>query len=87
MTNTEIDNFIRRIEFDRKAVKVSFRSREPFIGFFVNTRDYDDLKRKNFWRIIGQNNIQNYLSSGDANLSRLFSGFDITKLKVVEMIG
>lgn len=87
MKNTEIDSFIRRIKFESQAVQVSFKSREPFIGFFVNSRDYEDLKGKNFWRIIGQNNINKYLSSGDANLSRIFSGSEITKLKVVEMIG
>lgn len=87
MTNTQIDSFIQKIEFDRQAVKVSFKSRDPFIGFFVNTRDYDDLKGKNFWRIISQSNIKSYLSSRDANLSRIFSGFEITKLKVVESIG
>jgi hypothetical protein len=87
MTIVQIDTFLRKIQFDRQAVKVSFKSREPFIGFFVKTLEYDDLKGKNFWRIIGQNNLQNYLTSKNANLSRIFSGTEITNLKAVEMIG
>lgn len=87
MTIVQIDSFLRKIQFDRQAVKVSFKSREPFIGFFVKTNEYDDLKGKNFWRIIGQNNLQNYLASKNANLSRIFSGTEITNLKTVEMIG
>jgi hypothetical protein len=53
----------------------------------VKTNEYDDLKGKNFWRIIGQNNLQNYLTSKNANLSRIFSGTEITNLKAVEMVG
>ena len=87
MTIAQIDTFIRKIEFDRHAVKISFKSRAPVIGVFVNSRDYDELKGKNFWRIIGQNNIQNYQSSKDANLSRIYSGNEITSLKIVETIG
>lgn len=87
MTIAQIDVFIKKIDFANKAVKVSFRSRDPFIGFFVNSNDYNELKGKNFWRIIGQNNITNYQSSGDMNLSKIFSGFEITSLKIVEMIG
>jgi hypothetical protein len=87
MTIVQIDSFLHKIQFDRQAVKVSFKSREPFIGFFVKTNEYDDLKGKNFWRIIGQNNLQNYLTSKNANLSRIFSGTEITNLKAVEMVG
>lgn len=87
MTITQIDTFINKIEFERQAVKISLKSREPFIGFFISSKDYEDLKSKNFWRIIGQNKISDYMSSKNANLSRIFSGTEITNLKVVESIG
>ena len=86
MTIAQIDSFIQKIDFETQAVKISLKSREPIIGFFVNSKDYDDLKGKNFWRVIAQNNIQNYLTTRNASLSRIFSGNEITSLKVVEMI-
>lgn len=87
MSIDQIDVFIKKIDFDNQAVKVSFKSRDPFIGFFVNGRDYADLRGKNFWRLINQNNISKYQSSRDVNLSRIFSGHEITSLKAVERIG
>ncbi|NML21192.1 short-chain dehydrogenase [Pseudoflavitalea sp. G-6-1-2] len=83
MTITQIDAFVRKVESENLAVKISLKSREPFIGIFVVSKDYEDLKSKNFWRIIGQKNIQNYQTSKDVNLSRIYSGTEITSLKLV----
>lgn len=83
MTSTQIDAFVRKVENENLAVKISLKSREPFIGIFVISKDYEDLKSKNFWRIIGQKNIQNYQNSKDVNLSRIYSGTEITSLKLV----
>lgn len=86
MTITQIDSFLRKIDFENQAVKISMKSREPFIGFFVNSKDYEDLKSKNFWRVINQNKISDYQATKNPNLSRIYSGTEITNLKVVEMI-
>ncbi|MBO9632425.1 MAG: short-chain dehydrogenase [Chitinophagaceae bacterium] len=86
MTITQIDSFLKKIELESQAVKVSMKSREPFIGFFINSKDYEDLKSKNFWRIINQNKISDYQATKNPNLSRIYSGTEITNLKVVEMI-
>lgn len=87
MTLEQIDAFLQKNQFDRNPVKVSFRTRNAFTGIFVKTADYEDLKGKNFWRIINESNVKNYLKSKDTNLARIFNGSEITKLTVVEMIG
>ena len=87
MTVEQIDTFLKKNDFDRNPVKVSFRTRNSFTGIFVKTADYEDLKGKNFWRIISESNVKKYLSSKDANLARIFNGTEITKLTAVEMIG
>ncbi|HEX6431125.1 MAG TPA: hypothetical protein VF008_25720, partial [Niastella sp.] len=57
-----------------------------FTGIFVKTDDYDHLRGKNFWRVINESNVKQYLSSKDTKLARIFNGSDFTKLAVVEMI-
>ncbi len=87
MTNEQIDNFLKKNDFDRKPVKVSFKTRNSFTGIFLKTADYEDLKGKNFWRIIGEANVKKYMSSKDTTLARIFNGTEITKLTSVETIG
>lgn len=87
MTNEQIDNFLRKYEFDRQPVKISFRARNAFTGIFIKLADYDELRKKNFWRIVHESKVKSYLSTKDQNLARLFNGVEITKLTAVEMIG
>jgi hypothetical protein len=84
MTIEQIDNFLKKNEYDRNPVKVSFKTRNSFTGIFLKTNDYEDLKGKNFWRIIGEANVKKYMSSKDATLARIFNGTEITKLTTVE---
>jgi hypothetical protein len=86
MTNEQIDSFLQKNEFDRNPVKVSFRTRNAFTGIFVKTADYNDLKSKNFWRIVNESNVKKYMHSKDAGLARIFNGTEITKLAVVKLL-
>lgn len=86
MTIEQIDSFLQKNEFDRNPVKVSFRTRNAFTGIFVKTADYDDLKSKNFWRIVNEANVKKYMHSKDASLARIFNGTEITKLAVVKLL-
>jgi len=62
-------------------IKTSFRKREAVYGLFVKGhRDYGDLKTKNFWRIVPQNQFDAYHKSEDIGLAKIFNGFDFTKL-------
>ena len=42
--------------------------------------DYNDLKAKNFWRIVPENNIEGWKKSKDMNLARIFNGQEFTRL-------
>jgi hypothetical protein len=80
MTNAQIEKFLENNYLDKAPVKVSFKTRKPLIGIFIKTADYGELKSKNFWRIVGEVNIENYRKSKDMNLARVFSGSEMTKL-------
>jgi hypothetical protein len=80
MTNVQIEKFLQQNYIDKKPVKVSFKGRKPVVGIFITSADFDELKAKNFWRIVGEVNIDNYRKSKDMNLARMFSGSEFTKL-------
>jgi len=80
MTNDQIERFLQANYIDKAPVKVSFKSRKPVVGLFIKTADYGELKSKNFWRIVGELNVESYKKSKDLNLARIFSGSEITRL-------
>lgn len=84
MTVEQIDTFLRKHKYDLHQVKVSFRTRATFTGIFIKTEDYDDLKGKNFWRVINESNVKQYLTSKDTKLARIFNGSEFVRLTVVE---
>jgi len=85
MTNEQIDAFLQKNQYDRVPVKVSFKTRNSFTGIFIKANDYEDLKTKNFWRIVSESNVKKYMTSKDNSLARIYSGTEITKLASAEM--
>ena len=49
-------------------------------GIFIKAPDFGELKKKNFWRIVSVNKMQEYQQSKDINLSRIFNGQEFVKL-------
>ena len=80
MTNVQIEKFLLQNYIDKKPVKVSFKGRKPIVGIFITSNDYNELKAKNFWRIVGELNIESYRKSRDMSLARMFNGTEFTKL-------
>lgn len=83
MTTDQIERFLQQNYLDKTPVKVTFKTRKPFVGIFIQKADYNELKSKNFWRIVGEANVESYLVSKDMNLARIYSGSEITKLSAV----
>jgi hypothetical protein len=83
MTNEQIEKFLVQKSQENEPVKVSFKNRKPFVGIFIKTPDYAELKSKNFWRIVGEANLDSYRKSKDVNLARIFSGGEITRLSIL----
>lgn len=81
MNIEEIEKFLAKQEPAGSGyVKISFKKRDPLYGLFIKTKDFNDLKAKNFWRIVTQKNLDGYNKSKDINLARIFSGSDFSKL-------
>lgn len=81
MVNTEIEKIVESEKFLTKAVQICFKQRNSITAHFVKADDYDELKRKNFWRVIMPNNVELWKKTKSVNLTRLFNGTEFSKLK------
>jgi len=83
MTNDQIGKLLEDKNLKNVPVKVNFKTRQPIVGMFITTADYADLKSKNFWRFVGEANMERYQQSKDLKLARIFNGVEITKLSAL----
>ena len=49
-------------------------------GIFIKGPDFLELKKKNFWRIVTVNRMEEYGQSKDLNLSRIYNGQEFVKM-------
>lgn len=84
MTPDIIENFVTNRIRKGAKVNIHFKDRKTVTGLFIQTPDYDELKSKNFWRIVNQQNINEWRETKDTNLARVFSGASFTRLSEAE---
>ena len=84
MTKDEVEAFLTRIKAEDFPVQIGFKTRKSFVGVFIKTVDYADLKSKNFWRIVGESKIDEYKTSGNRDLARIYNGMEFTRLSKVQ---
>jgi len=77
MTIEQIERFIGTEPDGFSKIALKARIVE---GIFIKAYDFEDLKKKNFWRIVSINKVQEYQKSKDINLSRIFNGQEFVKL-------
>jgi hypothetical protein len=82
MHSSDITNIVEKKFLEQDPLKVEFKTRQSIIGLFIKFRDYDELKAKNFWRIVPEARIKEYQKTKDFNLSRIFNGQELTKLTI-----
>jgi hypothetical protein len=83
MHSEEIEKFLDKQKLtDGQSIKIDFKKRNTLYGIFLRTDDFRDLKSKNLWRIVVEPRIQEYQSSKDMSLSRIFNGVEISRLGV-----
>ena len=82
MTSEQIDKFLSGEIKSKSLIRISFKTRNSILGIFIQTPDFNDLKAKNFWRIVSETNIEKWEKSKDMNLCRMFNGAEFTKLAV-----
>lgn len=80
MDAASIEKFLSVNAKKAGAVNIHFKDRSTVTGIFINMRDYDELKAKNFWRVVNSKNLEQWKQTRDINLSRLFNGSGFTRL-------
>ncbi len=83
MTNDVIEKYVAKRQPVEKEIKIRFRQRNTLTGIFIRGNDYDDLKSKNFWRIVTNSNIEAWKKTKDTTLAKIFNGMEFTKLSDV----
>jgi len=82
MTAEQIEKFFSSNVKSNSLVRISFKTRNAVVGIFVQTPDFDELKLKNFWRIVSEANYEQWKQSKDYSLVRMFNGAEFTKLAI-----
>ena len=59
MTNDLIEKYVAPRQVGEKEIKIFFKQRSTITGIFIKGTDYDELRSKNFWRIVTNANIDN----------------------------
>jgi hypothetical protein len=77
MTIDQIERFIGAESNGFTRVVLKTRTVE---GIFIKAPDFLELKKKNFWRIVTVNKMEEYGQSKDLNLSRIFNGQEFVKI-------
>lgn len=80
MTSESIEKFVASKIQNGVKVNIHFKDRHTVTGLFIHGNDYDELKSKNFWRIVNHNQADQWKKTGDDNLARIFNGASFTKL-------
>jgi len=79
-----IDQIVRFLSiipaYEIQYVKISFRKRDDMYGLFIRDKDYEDLRSKNFWRIVPRFNFDEFSRTGDLSLARIFNGWEFSRL-------
>lgn len=80
MTSEMIQKFVESKNRANSAVNIHFKERSTITGIFIQSTDYDELKSKNFWRIVNNIHIEEWKKTKNMDLTRLFNGLSFTRL-------
>ena len=80
MTNEQIEKFLLPDHVAKTHVRISFKTRNTITGLFIQMPDFNELKAKNYWRIVPESNIEGWKKTKDMNLARIFNGQEFTRL-------
>jgi len=83
MTNDAIIKHVESKNSAEKILNIHFKQRNTITGLFIKGNDYEDLRSKNFWRIVTNANIEQWKKTKDINLCRIFNGTEFTRLSEV----
>lgn len=84
MTQEAIEKIVENRNTKDSVVQIHFKKRTFLNGVFVKGYDYDEMKAKNFWRIVEDSNIESYEQSKSILLTRLFNGLSFSKITLLK---
>lgn len=80
MTTEMIEKFVENKSRKDNAVNIHFKERSTVTGIFIKSNDYDELKQKNFWRVVNNMHIEEWKKTKNLDLARIFNGLSFTRL-------
>lgn len=80
MTYEQIEKIIKVEDLKSSTFEIRFKARNSIKGLFINTPDYNELSRKNLWRIVNETHIEEFKKTNNENLARIFNGTEFTKV-------
>ena len=80
MTPDMIEKFVTTKMKKGATVNIHFKDRNTVKGLFIQLPDYEELKSKNFWRVVNSQHFDQWNQSKDIGLARLFNGASFTRL-------
>ena len=80
MTSETIEQFIEEKSRKNAAVNIHFKERHTVKGLFIRSADYDELKRKNLWRVVSHAKIEEWNRTKNMDLPKIFNGLSFTRL-------
>lgn len=80
MTTEMIEKFVENKSRKSAAVNIHFKERSSVKGMFIRSVDYDELKRKNLWRVVSDAKIEEWNRTRNMDLPRIFNGLSFTRL-------
>ncbi|HET9747557.1 MAG TPA: short-chain dehydrogenase [Chitinophagaceae bacterium] len=80
MTTEMIEKFVENKSRKSAAVNIHFKERSSVKGMFIRSVDYDELKRKNLWRVVSDAKIEEWNRTRNMDLPKIFNGLSFTRL-------
>lgn len=83
MTIEKVGEFIEKRKKADSMVKINFKVRSAVTGMFIQSGDFEELGKKNLWRIVTETHADAFRQTRDMNLCRIFNGAEFKKLELV----
>jgi uncharacterized membrane protein YheB (UPF0754 family) len=80
MTSEMIEKFIVNKGRNGNAVNIHFKERSIVNGMFIMGKDFNELKSKNFWRIVSSTFMEEWKKTENMELARIYNGNVFTRL-------
>ncbi len=81
MTIEKVGEFIGKKKPENTMAKISFKIRSSVTGTFIKSNDFEELGKKNLWRIVTETHADAFSKTNDMNLTRIFNGTEFKKLE------